>query len=75
MEKPSSDRRSGKILRIGRSEIRPIRDYGAPSAERTRDGDKIGFIPGGTYQRGKFPALDQALDQLAKPSKDTGTEG
>lgn len=62
-------------MRIGKSEIRTFRDDPAPTTERDGNGDRIGFIPGGTYRRGMFPALDRALDQLDDAGNQNGANG
>jgi len=61
---PKPDR--SQSLQVGRSEIRPFKDFVDKGSTGSRDGDKIGFIPGGSYERGRYPALDKALDRLKK---------
>jgi hypothetical protein len=55
------------VLRVGHREIRPFRDF-VELGPRPSD-DHGGYIPGGSYERGKFSALDRALDRLKEDSK------
>ncbi len=74
MKKSVVDRPPSGPLRVGRSEIRPFHDFAQANGESNGNGDKIGFVPGGSYERGKYPALDRALDQLEKMDKPTVPE-